>query len=626
MVASTVKEKGKDVTVRRLEGVTVRFAGDSGDGMQLAGTQLTNTSAIFGNDISTLPDFPAEIRAPAGSLAGVSGFQISFSERLIHTPGDACDTLVAMNPAALKTNLCDLVDGGVLMVNSEAFTKNNLAKAGYDENPLENGSLSSYQVFQVPIDKLTTEAAKDSGLGNKALLRTKNFFALGMVYWLYGRQMAPTLEWIEKKFKRMPAVVEANAKALKAGFYYGETTESFATRFEIRKAAIPPGKYRKLTGNEAVAIGLITAAKLAGKTLFYGSYPITPASDILHELSRYAHFGVKTFQAEDEIAAITSTIGASFAGAFAATGTSGPGLALKSEGLGLAVMIELPLVVVHVQRGGPSTGLPTKTEQSDLWQAIYGRNGECPIPVLAARSPADCFQMAIEAFRIATTYMTPVLLLTDGYLANGAEPWRIPKVEDLPQIKVVHPTANGEEFLPYSRNEKLARPWAIPGTKGLEHRVGGLEKADGTGVVCYDAENHEKMVHLRAAKIAGIADDLPLQEVEGPEKADLLVLGWGSTYGAILSAVERARARGVSVACANLRYLNPFPRNLKSILANHERILVPEMNCGQLLHKIRGDFLVDAIGFSKVQGKPFHIVEIEAKIEEVLKGKVNASG
>ncbi|MEE9296166.1 MAG: 2-oxoacid:acceptor oxidoreductase subunit alpha [Phycisphaerae bacterium] len=607
--------------VEQLDSITVRFAGDSGDGMQLAGTQLTNTSAIFGNDIATLPDYPAEIRAPAGTLAGVSGYQINISKNLIHTPGDECDALVAMNPAALKTNLADLAVRGTLIVNSDAFNKANLTKAGYDSNPLEDGSLDRYRVFRVALERLTTEAAKDSGLGTKAVLRTKNLFALGLVYWMYGRPIEPTLKWIEERFKNVPAVAGANSKALKAGYYYGETTEDFAVRYEVRKAHIEPGTYRKVTGNEAVALGLVAAAMRAEKLLFYGSYPITPASDILHELSRYANYGVKTFQAEDEIAAITAVIGAAFAGAFAATGTSGPGLALKSEGIGLAVMIELPIVVVNVQRGGPSTGLPTKTEQADLLQTMFGRHGECPVAVLAARSPSDCFALSIEAFRLATRYMTPVILLSDGYLANGAEPWLVPKVDELPDLRIKHPKGNGAAFQPYSRDEKLARPWAVPGTKGLQHRVGGLEKANITGNVSYDPENHHNMIRLRAAKVAGIADDIPPLEVDGPQDAELLVLGWGSTYGAIISAVERAQEKGQSVACAHLRYLNPMPRNTQDVVRSFKKVLIPEMNSGQLLFVIRGNYMVDAVGYHKMQGKPFKISEIEQKIDELLKGR-----
>ncbi len=610
----------RQVPVKELDHVVVRFAGDSGDGMQLAGTQLTNTSAAVGNDISTLPDFPAEIRAPAGSLAGVSGFQLNFSERMVHTPGDGCDVLVAMNPAALKTNIADLAEGGTVIVNVDAFTKNNLQKAGCDENPLEDGSLSKYAVYKVQIEKLITEATKDTGLGNKAILRTKNFFALGLVYWLYDRPLDTTEGWISTKFAKVPAVAEANLRALRAGFYYGETTEAFQTRYRVNRAVIPPGRYCKLTGNEAVAMGMITAAKLAKKTLFYGSYPITPASDILHELSKHANYDVKTFQAEDEIAAVTSALGAAFAGEFASTGTSGPGVALKGEALGLAVMTELPMVIVNVQRGGPSTGLPTKTEQADLMQAVYGRNGECPIPVIAAATPGDCFWMAIEAFRIAAKYMTPVMFLTDGYLANGAEPWRLPEMSELPDLTVNHPQANGKEFLPYDRDEVNARPWAVPGTKGLEHRIGGLEKANLTGNVSYDPENHESMVRLRAAKVDGIAKDVPPVEIHGDVDADLLVLGWGSTYGAIVSAVDQVRETGKKVASAHIKYLHPFPSNLGDVLRSFKRVVIPEMNMGQLLVMIRSRYLIDAIGFNKIQGKPFRIQEVVDKIEELLEG------
>ncbi|NOT02236.1 MAG: 2-oxoacid:acceptor oxidoreductase subunit alpha [Phycisphaerales bacterium] len=616
--------KNREVQTLSLDHVTIRLAGDSGDGMQLAGTQLTNTSALVGNDISTLPDFPAEIRAPAGSLAGVSGFQLNFSRETIHTPGDGCDVLVAMNPAALKANIEDLVDKGTLIVNDDAFNAGNLQKAGYDHNPLESGELARFRVFRVPVDKLTIAAAKESGLGTKAVLRTKNFFALGLVYWMYGRPLETTLGWIDAKFKKVPAVVEANVKALKAGYYYGETTEAFTVRYEVERAKIAPGTYRKITGNEAVAIGMIAAARQADKTLFYGSYPITPASDILHELAMYPHFHVKTFQAEDEIAAMTSCIGAAYGGALAATGTSGPGLALKGEALGLAVMTELPMVIVDVQRGGPSTGLPTKTEQADLFQALFGRNGECPIPVVAPSTPGDCFTMTVEAFRIAMKYMTPVLVLSDGYLANGAEPWAIPNVKDLPDLRVQHPTGigngNGEHFLPYQRNDHLGRPWALPGTRGLQHRIGGLEKQDITGNVSYDPENHEHMCRTRAAKVAGIATDIPLLPVEGPARGDLLVLGWGGTYGAIVSAVQRAQARGLSVASAHLRYLNPLPRNVGEVLKAYKKVLIPELNLGQLAMVIRARFLVDAVSYTKVQGKPFRITDIENKIDEMLKG------
>ncbi|MFH0980485.1 MAG: 2-oxoacid:acceptor oxidoreductase subunit alpha [Planctomycetota bacterium] len=618
---STATKHGKTVATHEVESVVVRFAGDSGDGMQLAGTQLTNASAYCGNDLSTLPDFPAEIRAPQGSLFGVSGFQIHFSRERVHTPGDQVDALVVMNPAALKMNLRDLEPGGVLVVNRDAFTKINLTKAGYTTNPLEDGSLKGHQVFEVPIDTLTAEANKVLGLGAKAVARCRNFCALGLVYWLYNRPTEPTRRWIEAKFASTPALVEANINALKAGYHFGDTAEMFPSNFRVAKAKIEPGHYRSITGNEATALGLITAAQRAGKLLFYGSYPITPASDILHTLAHYKNYNVVTFQAEDEIAAITSVIGASFAGAFAATGTSGPGLALKSEGLGLAIITELPLVVIDVQRGGPSTGLPTKTEQADLLQAIYGRHSESPLPVLAAATPADCFHMVLEAFRIAVTYMTPVILLTDGYLANGAEPWRIPDVETLPTFDVKHPArpTSGDKFLPYMRDARLARPWALPGTPGLEHRIGGLEKQDITGDVSYDPDNHQRMVNLRAEKVARVAESLPPTQVLGDAQGgDLLLVGWGSTYGAITSAVERCRRKGMSVSSAHLRYLNPLPDDLGDILRRFDQVLVPEMNTGQLRRRLRDEYLIDAQGLNKVQGKPFMIREIEAKITELL--------
>jgi 2-oxoglutarate ferredoxin oxidoreductase subunit alpha len=603
-----------------LEEVTVRFAGDSGDGMQLTGTQFTRTSVIFGNDVSTFPDFPAEIRAPAGSLAGVSGFQVNFSEHDVHTPGDMVDTLVAFNPAALRMNVGDVREGGMILVNEDAFGKTDLKKAGYENNPLEDGSLAKFKVHRLPVNKLTQEALKESGLGAKDIDRCKNFFALGVISWLYGRPIEPTVDWITERFAKNPTIGEANKTVLKAGYFYGETCELFDQSYQVAKAKLPPGRYRRISGNEAVSLGLVAAAQQAGKELFYASYPITPASDILHNLSRFKNYKVKTFQAEDEIAAMSSALGAAFAGDIAATGTSGPGLALKAEAIGLGVMTELPVVIVDVQRGGPSTGLPTKTEQADLLQAICGRNGECPVCVLAASSPGDCFYMALEAVRIATTFMTPVILLTDGYVANGEEPWRIPSVESLPKIVIRHATQTpGHEFMPYERNEQLARPWALPGTPGLEHRIGGLEKQDITGNVSYDPENHQRMVHLRAKKVASIAHDVPNQEVMGPTSGDLLVIGWGGTAGAIRSAVERVQRQGGSVAHAHLRYLNPFPKNLGELLRSYKRVLVPELNMGQLRLLLRGNYLVDAIGLNKIKGKPFLIAEIEAKIHEVLK-------
>lgn len=622
-VATKSKDANKDSKrVINLDEITIRFCGDSGDGMQLAGTQMTNTSAIFGNDVSTLPDFPAEIRAPAGSLAGVSGFQLHFGSHKLLTPGDRVNALIAMNPAALKTNIADLETDGILVVNEDAFSKNNLAKAGYDENPLDDDSIKNYQLFRIPIDKLNAEACKDTELTGRAIGRCKNFYALGLVYWLYGRPMDPTLKWINQKFGNKPAIADANTKALKAGYYFGETAEMFQARFTVAPAKIAPGRYRRVSGNEATAYGLIAAAHLAGKTLYYGSYPITPASDILHELARHKNFDVRTFQAEDEIAAITASIGAAFAGAMAVTGTSGPGMALKGEAIGLAVMTELPLVIVNVQRGGPSTGLPTKTEQADLLQAIYGRNSESPLCVLAACTPADCFDMAIEAFRIAVEYMTPVILLTDGYLANGAEPWKIPDIDSLPKFDIKHPKAN-EDYQPYSRDHKLKRPWALPGTPGLEHRLGGLEKRDITGEVCYEPDNHEHMIRLRRQKIDNIADSIPNLEVNGNNSGDLLVLGWGSTYGTITTAVQQAQEKGQSVSSAHLKYLDPMPKNTHDVLKKFKQILIPELNLGQLKMLIQSQFAVEAIGLNKVEGKLFMIHEIETKINEILNNGIS---
>lgn len=606
-----------------LDEIVIRFAGDSGDGMQLAGTQMTNTSAVFGNDVATLPDFPAEIRAPAGSLAGVSGFQINLSSHDIRTPGDEVHCLVAMNPAGLKVNIDDLEPGGILIVNEDAFTNVNLQKAGYTTNPLEDGSLKRYRLFKVPLDKLTVDANKNSTLTARALARCRNFTALGLVYWMFNRSLDETLRWIDAKFGKKPEVAQANVNALKTGFYFGETCETFVENYAVPKARIAPGRYRKLTGNEALALGLVTAARLAGKELFYGSYPITPASDILHQLSMYKNFGVRTFQAEDEIAAVTSVIGAAFAGAIAVTGTSGPGVALKAEAIGLGVCTELPFVVINVQRGGPSTGLPTKTEQADLFQAVCGRNGECPVVVVAPCTPADCFDMAIEAVRLSVEYMTPVILLSDGYLANGAEPWRLPDVDKLPRIPVVHPTEpnRDKQFMPYLRDARLARPWAIPGTPSLEHRIGGLEKEDITGNVSYDPLNHEHMVKTRAAKVAGVARRLPPVEVYGSAGGgDILVVGWGSTYGAITTAVDRCRARGIDVSSIHLRYLHPFQPNLGEVLKRFKRVLCPEMNLGQLRALLRAEYLVDVVGLSKVQGKPFMVREIVSAIESLTRG------
>lgn len=605
--------------LEELDTVTIRFAGDSGDGMQLTGTQFTNTSAIMGNDISTLPDFPAEIRAPAGSLPGVSGFQLNFSNHDIRTPGDQPNVLVAMNPAALKVNLPDLEEGGTLILNTDEFTKDNLEHAAYKSNPLEDGSLVGYRLHKLPISTLNRNALKGNvQLSRKEIDRSKNFFALGVLYWLYDRPLDATLSWIHSKFKKNPELVKANEVALKTGYNFAETTEVFTTHYTVKKAVIAPGRYRKITGNEATAIGFVAAAELAGRPLFYGSYPITPASDILHELARHKNYGVKTFQAEDEIAAVCAAIGASFAGHIGLTGTSGPGVALKQEAIGLAVMTELPLVIINVQRGGPSTGLPTKTEQADLFQAVWGRNGECPAIVIAPATPADCFDMAIEAVRLAFKYMVPVFYLSDGYLANGAEPWALPEIDKLPKIDVKFAT-DSTDFMPYSRDEvTLARPWALPGTPGLEHRIGGIEKQHITGNVNYDPENHHHMVLLRQEKVDRATADIPPVEVFGEKTGKVMVLGWGSTYGSITSAVERLQKEGKSVSSAHLRHLNPFPKNLGEVLAGFETVIIPEMNLGQLCTMIRAKYMVPAIAFSKVKGRPFQIREIVGKVEEYL--------
>lgn len=607
-----------DLPTQELERVTIRFAGDSGDGMQLTGTQFTRTAAVFGNDISTLPDFPAEIRAPAGSLPGVSGFQISFSSTDIHTPGDEPDVLVAMNPAALKTNLGDLPAGGALIVNSDAFTQANLNKAAYASNPLTDGSLKPYVTFEIPISTLNERSLDGLDMTSKQKDLTKNFFALGIMFWLYERSMEPTIDWIDAKFSARPVIAEANKRALKAGYAFGETTEIFHTHYRVKPARLAPGTYRNITGNEATALGFLAASHLADRQLFYGSYPITPASDILHQLSGYKAFGVKTFQAEDEIAAIGAAIGASYGGALGLTASSGPGIALKSEAMGLAVMTELPLVIIDVQRAGPSTGMPTKNEQSDLLQVMFGRNGDSPMPVVAPATPGDCFDMAVEAARLALKYMTPVVYLSDAFLATGSEPWKIPSVADLAPIAVANAT-DPETYRPYLRDpETLARPWGIPGTPGLEHRIGGLEKADVTGNVSYDPDNHHRMQLLRQAKVAGIARDIAPLEVYGPDRGDLLILGWGSTYGAVRSAVERLQADGKSVAHAQLRHLNPFPANTEDVLRRYRRVLIPEVNLGQLLMLIRAAFLIDAIGYDRVRGKPFRIAEIVDEADRIL--------
>ena len=611
--------------VRELERVTIRFAGDSGDGSQLAGQQFTNTAAIFGNDVSTMPDYPAEIRAPAGSLPGVSSFQVSFSSHEIYTPGDSPDTLVAMNPAALKTNLPDLPKGATIVANSDEFTEANLHKADYESNPLEDNSLAGYRVIPVPITSMNARALKNSGLSNTQIDRSKNMFALGLMFWLYERSLEPTLRWIETKFTKNPTVAEANATTLKAGFYFGETAELFPVHYRVPKANLAPGHYRNITGNEATALGFLAASKLSGRPLFYASYPITPATDILSELARFKRFGVKTLQAEDELAAIGAAIGAAFGGSLGLTGTSGPGLALKSEAIGLAVMTELPVVIISVQRSGPSTGMPTKNEQADLLQAMFGRNGESPVAIVAPATPSECFDMAIEAFRIALRHMVPTILLSDGYLGAGSEPWRIPSFDDLPKFEVKFAT-DPESFQPYARDEEtLARPWAIPGTPGLEHRIGGLEKSDGAGTVSYTAENHEIMVHHRAEKVARIANDIPDLEVVGNPEGELLVLGWGSTYGAITSAVQRARADGLSVSAAHLRHMNPFPKNLGDVLSRFERVLIPEMNLGQLRMLIRARYLFDAIGLNRVTGRPLKTGEIVEKIGGLVRRKVSVA-
>ncbi len=602
-----------------LRGAVVRFVGDSGDGMQVTGDQFTLAAALARNDLATFPDFPAEIRAPAGTTYGVSGFQIHFASQNVYTAGDAPDVLVAMNPAALKTNLRDLKKTGLLIVNSGAFSPANLKKAGYDANPLENGSLANYRVMSIDITKLTQNAVKDSGLSNKEANRCKNFWTLGLMFWIYGRPLEPTLRWIDQKFGKRPDVAAANVLALKAGHAYGETAEVFQTRYEVPAAPVEQGLYRNISGNAATALGLVAAAQLSGRELVLGAYPITPASDVLPERSKHKHYGVTTIQAADEIAAICAAIGASYTGCIGVTSTSGPGMALKTEAIGLAVTTELPLVIIDIQRGGPSTGLPTKTEQADLLQAVYGRNGEAPVCVIAAASPGDCFFMAIEAVRLAVKYMTPVILLTDGYLANGAEPWKIPDVASLPKIEVTFRT-DPEGFHPFLRDpQTLARNWAIPGTPGLVHRIGGLEKDYDSGHISYSPENHERMSLVRAAKVAGIANDIPDQSIEvGEDKGKLLVLGWGSTYGAIREAVERCRERGLDVSHAHVRYVNPFPKNLGELLKRFDRVLVPELNLGQLVRLIRSQYLVPAESLPKIQGQPFRISELEEKIRKLL--------
>jgi 2-oxoglutarate ferredoxin oxidoreductase subunit alpha len=608
-----------------LQDVVIKFAGDSGDGMQLTGQQFTNNTALLGIDLATFPDFPAEIRAPIGTLPGVSGFQIHFSSNPVYTPGDTCDVLVAMNAAALKVNLKGLKKGGKIIANIEGFDAKNLRLAAYPEgiNPLEDGSLDGYELTKVDITKLTREALKsNTDLGTKERDRAKNMFVLGLIYWLYNRNLDNTIDFLEEKFGKKENILKSNIDVLKAGYYYGETAELFNARYKVEKSKMQPGIYRSIMGNQALSMGLIAASQKSGLPLFLGSYPITPASDILHELSKYKNFGIKTFQAEDEIAGITAAIGASYGGSIGLTTTSGPGMALKTEAIGLATMLEIPLLIINIQRGGPSTGLPTKTEQSDLMQAYYGRNGEAPIPILAASTPSDCFFMAFEAVKIALQHMTPVILLSDGYIANGAEPWKFPAAADLPAIEVKFKTSleEGEEkFLPYKRDEKLARPWAVPGTAGLEHRIGGIEKQHETGNVSYDPENHEFMVKMRQAKVDKIADYIPLQTIDsGAENGKVLVLGWGSTYGTIKSAVLQLQSQGKSVSHAHIKYMRPFPKNLGTILAGFETILIPEINNGQLIKIIRDQYLVDAKGYNKIMGIPITKLELVTAIESYL--------
>lgn len=607
--------------IKEVTHVTIRFAGDSGDGMQLTGNIFGDTTALVGNDLSTLPDYPSEIRAPAGTLYGVSGFQLHFGSQEIYTPGDQPDVLVAMNPAALKVNLKDLYPGAIIIVNEDAFDQKNLQLAHYETNPLEDGSLNQFQVIKVPITTLTLNALEGMGLSMKEMTRCKNFFVLGLTYWMFDRPLEPTINWIHEKFAKNPKIAEANERALKAGYYFGDTAEIFTMRFSVKPAKLEPGVYRNIMGNEAIALGFVAASKKAGIPLFQGSYPITPASEILHELSALRNYDVITFQAEDEIAGICTAIGASFAGGLGITTTSGPGFSLKSEALGLAVMAELPLVIVDVQRAGPSTGMPTKTEQGDLLQAMFGRNGEAPIPIIAAKSPADCFNTAYEASRIAIKYMTPVIVMSEGYIAQGSEPWRIPNPEDLPDIEINFAKPEdfeGKKFQPYIRDEKLVRPWAIPGTPGLEHRIGGLEKKNITGEVSSDPFNHEYMVRIRDEKIQRIADEIPPQEVYGDPEGDLLVLGWGGTFGAIRDAVNRVRSKGYKVSQVHLFYVNPMPKNLGDILKNFKKVLIPELNLGQLAFIIRAKYLVPVYQLNKIQGLPFRSSEVENKIYELL--------
>ncbi|MBL7708507.1 MAG: 2-oxoacid:acceptor oxidoreductase subunit alpha [Chitinophagaceae bacterium] len=607
-----------------LNDVVIKFAGDSGDGMQLTGTQFTNNTALLGIDLSTFPDFPAEIRAPQGTIPGVSGFQLRFSSDRVFTPGDACDVLVAMNAAALKTNLTALKKGGKIIVNTDGFDGKNLRLANYPEgeNPLENGSLENYDVIKMDVTKMTRESLKDFTMGMKEKDRAKNMFVLGFLYWMYNRDMENTITFLKEKFGKKPDIFDSNVKVLQAGYNYGDTTETFTTTYRVEKAKMQAGSYRSVMGNQAAALGLIAASQKSGLPLFLGTYPITPASDILHELSKYKNFGIRTFQAEDEIAAISSAIGAAYGGSLGVTTSSGPGIALKGEAMGLAVMLEIPLIIVNIQRGGPSTGLPTKTEQSDLMQAYYGRNGECPMPIVSASTPADCFDAIYEAVRISVQHMTPVMFLSDGYIANGAEPWRYPTSDQLAPIPVKFKTELGhgeEKYLPYLRDEKLARPWALPGTPGLEHRIGGLEKQNITGNVNYEPENHQLMVKIRQEKVDKIADYIPEQKLDsGPDKGKILVLGWGSTYGAIKSAVAEMQAKGHAISHAHLRYVRPFPKNLGDIIKSFDKVLIPEINNGQLIKIIRDQYLVDAKGYNKIMGVPITKTELVIKLEELI--------
>ncbi len=615
-------------TPHLLDRVVIRFAGDSGDGMQLAGDRFTSSSALLGNDLATFPDFPAEIRAPAGTLAGVSAFQVHISDHNISTPGDSPNVLVAMNPAALKANIDSLPKGATVIVNVDAFEERSLAKAGYGSDPLGDGTLSAYVVYEVPMTSITTEVSKEAGVKPRDAERSKNFFALGLISWLYTRPIDATVAWIGEKYAGKPLVMEANLRAFKAGFHFGETAELFESSYQVKPAPLEPGEYVNVTGNTATAWGLIVAATRSGLPLFLGTYPITPASDILHELSKHKQFGVRTFQAEDEISGIGAALGAAFGGALGVTTTSGPGIDLKSEMMGLAISLELPLLIVDIQRGGPSTGLPTKTEQADLLHAMYGRHGEAPLPIVAAKTPSHCFEATVEAVRLAVKYRTPVILLSDGYLANGSEPWKLPDLDELPEIDPAfatepnHVDADGNAvFWPYLRDpETLARPWAPPGRAGLEHRIGGLEKADGSGNVAYDGVNHERMTRLRAAKIAGIAHDIPPTDVDDQDGAEVLVIGWGSTYGAIAAGVQRVRARGYRVAQAHLVHLNPFPADLGAVLGRYQKVLVPEVNLGQLSRLLRAEFLVDAISFTQVQGVPFRAAAMESAILQQIDG------